>query len=250
MSGCVVRRASFLLESVDQGRLGRHSFVGCGTRLVSLAEAERADAPVVGYVGYDHVARLEPTVQLPDDGPPPAREPLRRRRRLPALRSRHRHRRRPARRRRRDRRAARSAGGRRRRAAGRGRCDDPHARPGRARATRQAGAGAHPSRRRVPGRALTTRRATDLRVARSRSIARSAGSTRRRTSSCSSFGDLALVGSSPETHVKVELALAGHPPCPPYAADRLLLLRGTHQRSAQSGPGSQRGLGVGAKGDR
>ncbi len=61
--------ASFLLESVDQGRLGRHSFVGCGTRLVSLAEAETVDAPVVGYVGYDYVARLEPTVALPEDGP-------------------------------------------------------------------------------------------------------------------------------------------------------------------------------------
>ena len=58
-------RASFLLESVDQGRLGRHSFVGCGTRLVSFAEAEAIDAPVVGYLGYDHVATLEPTVTLP-----------------------------------------------------------------------------------------------------------------------------------------------------------------------------------------
>src|SRR5919198_669209 len=48
-------RASFLLESVDQGRLGRHSFVGCGERLVSFEEAERLDAPVVGYLGYDHV---------------------------------------------------------------------------------------------------------------------------------------------------------------------------------------------------
>jgi anthranilate synthase component I len=62
-------RASFLLESVDQGRLGRHSFVGCGERLVSFEEAERLDAPVVGYLGYDHIAKLEPTVPLPDDGP-------------------------------------------------------------------------------------------------------------------------------------------------------------------------------------
>jgi anthranilate synthase component 1 len=61
--------ASFLLESVDQGRLGRHSFVGCGTRLVSFAEAQTVDAPVVGYLGYDYVATLEPTVRLPDDGP-------------------------------------------------------------------------------------------------------------------------------------------------------------------------------------
>ena len=62
-------RASFLLESVDQGRLGRHSFVGCGDRLVSFEEAEQEGAPVVGYLGYDHVARLEPTVPLPADGP-------------------------------------------------------------------------------------------------------------------------------------------------------------------------------------
>jgi anthranilate synthase component I len=63
-------RASFLLESVEQGRLGRYSFVGCGSSLVELAEAEAAAvaAPVVGYVGYDHVALLEPTVALPDDG--------------------------------------------------------------------------------------------------------------------------------------------------------------------------------------
>ncbi|HZQ16470.1 MAG TPA: anthranilate synthase component I family protein [Gaiellaceae bacterium] len=62
-------RAAFLLESVEQGRLGRHSFVGCGDRLVSFGEAERAAGPVVGYLGYDHVAVLEPTVPLPDDGP-------------------------------------------------------------------------------------------------------------------------------------------------------------------------------------
>jgi anthranilate synthase component I len=61
--------ASFLLESVEQGRLGRHSFVGRGTRLVSFEEAEDLAAPVVGYLGYDHVAKLEPTVGLPEDGP-------------------------------------------------------------------------------------------------------------------------------------------------------------------------------------
>src|SRR3954447_144804 len=59
-------RASFLLESVDQGRLGRHSFVGCGERLVSFEEAATLEAPVVGYLGYDHIAKLEPTVPLPD----------------------------------------------------------------------------------------------------------------------------------------------------------------------------------------
>jgi len=63
-------RAAFLLESVEQGRLGRYSFIGAGARVVSLEEAERQDAsPVVGYLAYDHVARLEPTVPLPPDGP-------------------------------------------------------------------------------------------------------------------------------------------------------------------------------------
>jgi anthranilate synthase component 1 len=61
--------ASFLLESVEQGRLGRYSFVGCGARLVSFDEAELAAAPVVGYLGYDYVARLEPTVPLPAERP-------------------------------------------------------------------------------------------------------------------------------------------------------------------------------------
>ena len=61
--------ASFLLESVEQGRLGRHSFIGSGTRLVSFEEAEALGEPVVGYLAYDHVAKLEPTVQLPADGP-------------------------------------------------------------------------------------------------------------------------------------------------------------------------------------
>jgi anthranilate synthase component I len=60
--------ASFLLESVEKGRLGRHSFVGCGSRLVDVDEAETCGLPVVGYVSYDHAARLEPTVPLPEDG--------------------------------------------------------------------------------------------------------------------------------------------------------------------------------------
>jgi anthranilate synthase component I len=62
-------RGAFLLESVERGRLGRFSFVGCGSRLCTLEEAEAAAEPVVGYLGYDHVARLEPTVPLPDEGP-------------------------------------------------------------------------------------------------------------------------------------------------------------------------------------
>jgi len=60
--------ASFLLESVEQGRLGRHSFLGSGRRLVSFEEAEALGNPVVGYLAYDHVAKLEPTVPLPSAG--------------------------------------------------------------------------------------------------------------------------------------------------------------------------------------
>ncbi len=62
-------QASFLLESVERGRLGRYSFVGAGSRLVSFEEAESAGAPVVGFLAYDHVATLEPTVGLPAEGP-------------------------------------------------------------------------------------------------------------------------------------------------------------------------------------
>src|SRR5438270_727434 len=62
-------RAAFLLESVERGRLGRHSFVGQGPPIVALAEAESLGRPVVGYVGYDVVAGFEPTVPLPEDGP-------------------------------------------------------------------------------------------------------------------------------------------------------------------------------------
>ena len=61
--------ASFLLESVEQGRLGRHSFIGTGSRVVGFEEAEQLGLPVVGYLAYDHVAKLEPTVPLPADGP-------------------------------------------------------------------------------------------------------------------------------------------------------------------------------------
>jgi anthranilate synthase component I len=60
---------SFLLESVERGRLGRHSFVGSGSRLLTLAEAGRSIGPVVGYLAYDYAAVLEPTVTLPDRGP-------------------------------------------------------------------------------------------------------------------------------------------------------------------------------------
>src|SRR5436190_2459435 len=61
-------RASFLLESVERGRLGRYSLVGCGSRLLTYEEAERAGEPVVGYLAYDFVSKLEPTVPMPDAG--------------------------------------------------------------------------------------------------------------------------------------------------------------------------------------
>ena len=61
---------SFLLESVVHGRLGRHSFVGRGSRIVSFEEAETCGEPVVGYLAYDHVPDLEPTVPLPAAGSP------------------------------------------------------------------------------------------------------------------------------------------------------------------------------------
>jgi anthranilate synthase component 1 len=63
--------ASFLLESVEKGRLGRYSLVGSGARLVDFEQAElelAGGTPVVGYLGYDHIAKLEPTVPLPDAG--------------------------------------------------------------------------------------------------------------------------------------------------------------------------------------
>ena len=83
-------RASFLLESVERGRLGRYSFVGAGSRLVFLNEAEALAEPVVGYVGYDWAARLEPTVPLPADGPDVPGLALRRRGDARPLRPRHR----------------------------------------------------------------------------------------------------------------------------------------------------------------
>ncbi|PWU17674.1 MAG: anthranilate synthase component I [Candidatus Rokuibacteriota bacterium] len=61
-------RASFLLESVERGRLGRYSWLGCGSRLLDLEQAERSPEPVVGYLSYDHAAVLEPTVRLPASG--------------------------------------------------------------------------------------------------------------------------------------------------------------------------------------
>jgi len=62
-------RASFLLESVEKGRLGRHSFIGAGSRVLAFDEAEACGEPVVGYLAYDHAAKLEPKVELPEQGP-------------------------------------------------------------------------------------------------------------------------------------------------------------------------------------
>ena len=62
--------SSFLLESVERGRLGRHSFVGYGRQNVPFEQAERllvAGSPVAGYLGYDHVQQLEP-VPIPGAG--------------------------------------------------------------------------------------------------------------------------------------------------------------------------------------
>jgi anthranilate synthase component 1 len=59
-------RAAFLLESVERGRLGRHSLVGSGSHLCYAAEAEACGEPVVGYLSYDYAVRREPTVPLPD----------------------------------------------------------------------------------------------------------------------------------------------------------------------------------------
>src|SRR2546425_2723716 len=62
---------AFLLESVEHGRLGRYSFVGHGSRLVSFDEAEGCRQPVGGFLAYDHAARLEPHVELPAARPDP-----------------------------------------------------------------------------------------------------------------------------------------------------------------------------------
>ena len=61
-------RASFLLESVERGRLGRNSWIGGGSRVVSLEEAEALDTPVVGDLSYEAAAHFEPSVPVPADG--------------------------------------------------------------------------------------------------------------------------------------------------------------------------------------
>jgi anthranilate synthase component 1 len=64
--------AGFLLESVEQGRLGRYSLVGSGRRVVSFEQAEEevsTGRAVVGYLGWDYVGKIEPTVPLPAERP-------------------------------------------------------------------------------------------------------------------------------------------------------------------------------------
>jgi len=64
--------ASFLLESVEQGRLGRYSLVGSGSQLLDADGAEEvvaAGRAVVGVLGYPYAARIEPTVPMPAEGP-------------------------------------------------------------------------------------------------------------------------------------------------------------------------------------
>ena len=42
--------------------------MGAGSRIVEFDEAAELGLPIVGYLAYDHAARLEPTVPLPDEG--------------------------------------------------------------------------------------------------------------------------------------------------------------------------------------
>ena len=155
--------ASFLLESVEKGRLGRHSFVGCGSRLVSFDEAEACGQPVVGYLGYEHAASPRADRAGAGRGPRPAREPLRRRRHARPLRPRPRDGRGALRRPSRGRGAARGAAafGRTGLAHAVG-LDPPAAFAPPVRARGRQGEGAHPRRRRLPGRALAAGRAADL----------------------------------------------------------------------------------------
>ena len=179
-------RGRFLLESVERGRLGRHSFVGCGSRLVDLDEAEACGEPVVGYLGYDYVATPRADGAAPRRRPGAAREPLRRRRHARPLRPR-----------------ARGRGGaaRRRRRSASGSTLRCRLRPRRtARAARRdvalagtLGYEAAVEHAKGASRAgdafqIVSRSAPSARrrLARSSSTARCGGSTRRRTSSCSS----------------------------------------------------------------
>ena len=175
-------RGSFLLESVDRGRLGRYSFVGCGSRLVDFDEAEALGEPVVGYLGYDAVARFEPTVPLPADGPDLAESRFL----VPDILVRFDHARGIAEGLVGD--AAALAGPQPEVPRGEGRSGPLRRYPGprRAHPPRRAREGVHPRRRRLPGRRRAARRTARPPRRPSSCTARCGASTRRRTSSCSS----------------------------------------------------------------
>ena len=181
--------ASFLLESVEQGRLGRHSFIGSGSRLVSLRGGRGAGRPRSSATSPTTTSRSSSRrCRCPSDGPdlPESRfvvaDTLVRFDHGSGTR-----------------RGARGRSGRRSRAGSSAssrsrntslrRSGDVERFPEQAdvRGRRAADQGAHPRRRRVPGRALAARRAADLGLARSSSTGRCGASTRRRTSSCSSW---------------------------------------------------------------
>ena len=199
-------RGAFLLESVDRGRLGRYSFVGCGSRLVDLAEAEALGEPVVGYLGYDVASRgSSRRYRSPPTGPVSAGEPSSS---CPSSCSA----------------STTSAASPTRSSATRPRrpsCFDAAAGdPGRHRQPRPAAPLPRPGRARAPRR--DGRRSTSARATPSRSSSRSGRSGRRRSRPFELYralrrvnpspylfllelpDGLALVGSSPETHVKAE----------------------------------------------
>ena len=179
-------RGSFLLESVDQGRLGRYSLVGCGyaPRLASRRRSgstrrSSATSATTTSRSSSRPCRFRPTAPSPG-------EPLHRRRPLPSLRPRHRR------------------GGGARAATRRGRAPARRDRPIRRAEPALAGErvrfpdqaeherrvelaqGAHP-RAATPSRSCSrSGRSGRRRVSRSPSTGRCGGSTLRRTSSCSS----------------------------------------------------------------
>ena len=176
---------------------------GAGSQLVTFEEAESLGLPVVGYLAYDHIAVLEPTVELPDDGHGFPDSRPRRRGDPRALRSRRRH----------------GRGARGRRGGGRGtvRGRDPVASrdarhrgqpraPSRPRAVRGDGAGGrapHRGRRRVPVRAVAAGRATDRRVP-ARRVPRAPPRHPSPYLFLLELSGIALVGSSPERLVACE----------------------------------------------
>ena len=77
ISACAAAGApSFLLESVEQGRLGRYSLVGCGDRS-SRSRRQRLSARRSSAISATTMSRSSSRrVQLPADGPRAAGEPF------------------------------------------------------------------------------------------------------------------------------------------------------------------------------